>query len=354
MGKSLFIDIKGDELSTHVFEVRGNKYDLKESGKFPLSGKYDFALDVIPEGIENAYLSLPLGCLNFRIIDLPFSDKDRIREILPFELDGMILGGSESVIFDDIVLGTSDGKNQVLAVYLEKHLMKEILEKLKLYNVDPVCVTSIELKNLLRDFNLAKLLAPVMLKDEDRIALALEEMKTPTINLRRNEFSYTRNIERINKSLRITAVLLILVALVVSSDILFKVISTRTEIAHLKKEMRRTYQDIFPGEKNIMNELYQLKSHMKELTNKADAFLGVSPLALLSKLSAVDMHGAVINEITVDKNHISLRGEAQSLSDIQKLQDRLKQVFDGVNISDSKASAQGRMMFTITARDKSA
>jgi hypothetical protein len=56
----------------------------------------------------------------------------------------------------------------------------------------------------------------------------------------------------------------------------------------------------------------------------------------------------------VDKNHILLRGEAQSLSDIQKLQDRLKQVFDGVNISDSKASAQGRMMFTITAREKSA
>lgn len=353
MGKSLFIDIKDDELSTYIFEVRGNKYDLKESGRFPVSEKYDFALDAIPDGIENAYLSLPLSSLNFRIIELPFSNKDRIREILPFELDGMILGGSESVIFDDVVVGASGDKNQVLAVYMEKHRMKNILEKLKASNVDPVCVTSIELKNSLGDFTLAKLLSPVMLKGEDRVALALEEMKAPTINLRRDEYSYTKDIERTNKSLRITAVFLTLIALVISSDILFKVVTTRSEIASLKNEMRKMYQDVFPGEKNIMNELYQLKSHMKDLSSKADAFLGVSPLALLLKLSALDMQGAVMNEITVDKDNISLKGEARSLSDIQKLQDRLKQVFDGVNITDSRASVQGKMMFTITAREKS-
>jgi hypothetical protein len=353
MGKALFIDIKDTELETHIFEVKGNKYVLKESGRFPLSEKFDFALGALPDGIENAYLSLPLSLLNFRVIELPFSDKDRIREILPFELDGMVLGGSESVIFDDIVLGTSDGKNQVLAVYLEKHFMREILEKLKSYDVDPVCMTSIELKTSLPEFSLARLLSPVALKDEERASLAVEEMKAPTINLRRNEFSYTKNIEKINRSLKITAVILVLVALAVSSDMLFKVISTRSEIEHLRNEMRKTYQEIFPGEKNIMNELYQLKSHMKELTNKADVFIGVSPLAVLSKLSMVDLQGAVIDEVAMDKNNISLRGEAQSLSDIQKLQDRLKQVFDGVSISDSKASAQGRMMFTITAREKS-
>ena len=67
-------------------------------------------------------MSLPLSSLNFRVIDLPFSDKDRIREILPFELDGMILGGAEKVVFDDIIVGTSDNKYQVLAVYTGEKL----------------------------------------------------------------------------------------------------------------------------------------------------------------------------------------------------------------------------------------
>jgi type II secretory pathway component PulL len=353
MGKSLFIDIKDSGLSTHIFEVRGNKWNLKESRNFPLSGKYDFNADeIFVESIENAYLSLPLSFLNFRIIDLPFSDKDRIREILPFELDGMILGGPENVIFDDIIIGASDGKHQVLAVYLEKHVLKEILGKLKSHNVDPVCVTSIELKNSVGNLTPAKLLSPVALKDEDRIALAVEEMKAPTINLRRDEFSYTRDIEKTNKSLKITASLLIFIALVFASDVLLKVISARHEIASLRNEMRKEYREIFPGEKNIMNELYQLKSHMKELQDKKDVFVGVNPLALLSKLSSIDMQGAVINEVTVDRDNISLKGEAHSLSDIQKFQDKLKQAFDGVDISDSRASAQGRMMFTITAREK--
>lgn len=286
------------------------------------------------------------------MIDLPFSDKDRIREILPFELDGMILGGSENVVIDSIVTGTSDNKHQVLAVYLEKTVMRKILEKLKSYGAEPVFVTSIGLRPVLNDFTLTKLLSPVTPAEEDRIALAAEEIKSPTINLRRDEFSYTRDIERNRKSLRVTTILIILIALLLTGDAVFKIVSTRAEIVSVKNDMRKQYQEIFPGEKNVMNELYQLKSHMKELKGKEDVFIGVDPLDLLLKLSQVDRQGSVINEVTVDKTNITVRGEAQSLSEIQQVQNRLKNILDEVNIADSKSSAQGRMMFTITAKEK--
>jgi type II secretory pathway component PulL len=133
---------------------------------------------------------------------------------------------------------------------------------------------------------------------------------------------------------------------------LFRIVSLRSDIASLRNEMRKEYQDVFPGEKNIMNELYQFKSHMKELQGREDAFIGVNALGLLLKLSQVDRRGTVINEVTMDRDNLAIRGEAPSLSDIQQLQDKLKNMFDAVNISDSKASAQGRMMFTITAKEK--
>ena len=351
MGKVLFIDVKEGEVSTYLFEVSGGGYVLKEKKEYPLSEKYNFSIDAIPEDVEDTYLSLPLSLLNFRVIDLPFSNKDRIREILPFELDGMILGGQENVVIDSIVTGASDNKHQVLAVYLEKTVIRKILEKLKSFGAEPVFVSSLGMRPLLKDFTLTKLLSPTT-PEEDRVALAAEEIKSPTINLRRDEFSYTRDIERNRKSLRVTAVLILLIVLLLAGDAVFKIVSTRAEIVSLKNDIRKQYQEIFPGEKNVMNELYQLKAHMKELKGKEDVFIGVNPLDLLLKLSQVDRQGSVINEVTADKTNITLRGEAQSLSEVQQVQNRLKSILDEVNISDSKSSAQGRMMFTITAKEK--
>lgn len=351
MGKAIFIDIQEEEFSICLFEVKGSKYEIKENKKYPLSGKYDFSFDAVSDDVENAYLSLPVSSLNFRVIDLPFSDKDRIREVLPYELDGLILGGSDKVVFDHIIVGNSENTSQILAVYIEKNIIREILDKLKSHNLDPVFVTSLELRSLMKDFDLSKLFSPVTLEDEERIALALEEMKAPTVNLRRSEFSYTRDIEKTKKSLRITAVLLILIALALSGSLLYKIVSVRYEIASLKNEIRKDYRDVFPNEKNIVNELYQFKSHMKELKTREEIFIGVKPLDVLLKISQIDRQGVVFNEVTVDRE-LALKGEAPSLSDIQQAKERLDNIFSDVSIADSKSSAQGRMMFTITAKEK--
>jgi type II secretory pathway component PulL len=352
MGKSIFIDIKDGELDAYIFEVKHGRYEIKDSKKYPVAEKHDFSIDRATEDIENTYLSLPLSSLNFRVIDLPFSDKDKIRQVLPFELDGMILGGSEKVIFDNIILSASDNKYHVLAVYVDKIVIKDILEKLKSYNLDPKFIISIELKNMLKDFSLAKLLTPAELEDKDRLALAIEEIKTPTINLRRDEFSYTRDIEKMKKSLRVTAVLGILLILVLSSILLLKIVSTRQEISSLKNERRKMYKETFPEEKNIMNELYRLKSHMKELKNKEQFFIGVNPLNLLLNLSTIDRQNVVFNEIAAHSGSFTLKGESPSLSDIQQVKVKLERLFAEVNISDSKASTQGNMLFTITAKER--
>jgi type II secretory pathway component PulL len=352
MGRSVFIDLREQELLTYVFSLRKGKYEMEETKTYPVSSRFDFSVDEAGEDIENAYLSLPVSSLNFRVIDLPFSDKNRIREILPFELDGIILGGTDTVIFDCVVLGNSGDKYQVLAVYIEKEDAREILARLKSFNLEPVFVTSIELRNILKDFSPSRLFSPEAMEDKDRISLAVEEMKAPTINLRREEFSYTRDTEKTKRSLRVTAALLICLALVLSANFLAGMISTRYQIASLRNEMRKDYQALFPEEKNIMNELLQLKSHMKELKGKENLFIGIDPLDILLKLSRVEKQSVVFNEISADRDNISMKGEAPSLSDVQQLKDRLDSLFSGVAISDSKSSAQGKMLFTITARER--
>ncbi|MEW6570054.1 MAG: GspL/Epsl periplasmic domain-containing protein [Nitrospirota bacterium] len=351
MSKYLFIDLGEREVTTYIFVVRKGAFELAESRKYPVSEKNFFPFDEVNDHIEKVYLSLPLGSLNFRVLDLPFSDKERIRQILPLELEGNILTASEGVIFDNIVLGPSNGeRHQVLVVFVQKAVIRDILEQLKSRNIDPVGITSLELRHAIKNFSIEKLLSPVTLDDNDRSALASEEIANLTINLRRDEFSYTRDIEETKKSLKFTAVLIVLFVLVLSADLMVKIWSARKEIKLIKGDIRRTYQTIFPEEKNIVNELHQLKSHMKELRGKEDSFLGIDTLSTILALSAVDRQDVILNELIMDKATVTVKGEAPSLTSIQHFKSNIDSLFTSTNISDSRASAQGKMLFTITAK----
>jgi len=352
MAKALFLDAADKELVSYVFETRQGRYELRNSSSYAFSQKYDFPPEALSEKSQDIYLSLPASMLNFRVLELPFSDRERIRGVLPFELDGMILGGSDKVVYDHVIISSSEGKSQVLAVYVEKTIIRDILSKLKTNNADPVFITCLELRHILKDFSPDKLLSFQSLDDRSRAALAGEEIRKPTIDLRKDEFAFTRDVEQTKKSLRVTAALLMAIVFVISAGLLLRITTTKSEIRSVKNEMRKRYQEMFPQEKNIMNELYQLKSHMKEMRNREDVLIGVKPLDTLLKLSKLDRQSVVFHEITTDRNSLTVRGDAPSLSDVQQIKDKMGNLFDDVAIADSKSSAEGKMSFTITAKEK--
>ena len=354
MNRLLFIDIEEADIYTYVFERGKGTYKVSQVKKYPRGEKHRFSLGELPHDIDTAYISLPLSSLNFRVIDVPFSHKDKIREVLPFELDGMILGGSDQVVYDTVIIGSPGSTNQVLAVYVDKPLIRDILDNCRSHTIDPEYITSIELRSMGKDFSLEQLLAPVSVDEQDRISLALEEIKAPTINLRRGEFAYTRSLEETKKSLKVTAILAILIMALLSAGLVFKIVSTKAEIGSIKKDLRKNYLELFPEEKHIVNEIHQLKSHMKELKQKEEVLVGVSPLTLLLKLSRIDNQHARFHEISIQNESITFKGEAPSLRDIQNIKVELERFFDDVSIADSKASASGSMIFSITAKEKKA
>jgi type II secretory pathway component PulL len=262
------------------------------------------------------------------------------------------LGGPETVIFDAVIVGRTDSAHQVLAAYIEKNRLRTILDKFKVHGIDPVCITSLELRNALEGFSLSKLVPSLSIADDKRIALAIEEIKKPTVNFRRDEFSYTRDVERTTKSLKVTAVLCTLIILVMGADVLYRILSSKQEIVFLRSEIRKSYRELFPEEKNVMNELHQLKAHVRELQGREGIFVGIKPLNVFSELARIDREGARFHEMSIEKEKLFFRGEAGSLSAVQQLRDKMRAYFDEVDISDSKASAQGKALFTITAKER--
>ena len=76
------------------------------------------------------------------------------------------------------------------------------------------------------------------------------------------------------------------------------------------------------------------------------------PLDIYLKVSSLGIKGAVLSEITIDKDLIILKGETQALSDVEAVKRTLEAPFDQVRITDTKKSAGDKNSFTITMKEK--
>jgi type II secretory pathway component PulL len=347
-------DLREEELSIFILEKKG--YGVVSRHSVPLSGgnHLSFVPDENATGIEETYLSLPLGLLNFRIVELPFSDMRKVMELLPFELDGLILGGTGDIVFDACLLDNENGRSKVLVAYLRKEVLRALLDNLRSYGVDPRAVLSLELGHAVaatsKEGFSNNLLTPVPIENDDRIGIAIRELQKPTVDFRKGEFAHTADAEKVKKSLRITAVLAILLLLLFLADTTMNIISVRRQNQALRDDIRKTYQAMFQGEKKITSETYQLKAHLKELKDKDSSFIGVSPLQALRALTRISSPGVSMSEVSVEKDIIILKGECPSLSDVQRIKSELEDILTGVSISDTKPSSGNKTFFTITAK----
>ncbi len=357
MGVTLFFDLK-DQPMLYTFEKSRGAYIKKDVQRVSVTSEYELGLERMPQDIEASYVSVPLSMLSFRTIELPFSDMKRVREVLPFELDNLILGGSGGIVFDARVIKEREGTYKFLVVCMMKDSLRKLLDAFRRQSIDIKTVTSIDLVSafdaLSSEDRIADLLmrqSPGSLRAEDRIAAAAHEMAGPAIDLRRGEFAYTGDAEKARKSLKYTLALGALLILFFLSDLSLNSFAMKKESLSIDNGIRRSYADMFPGEKKITSEIYQLKAHLRELKDKEPLFAGISPLQVMLDVTAAGKNGFSFNEIDIEKTHIMLKGECRTLSDVQTLRNSLAAFFTDAAISDTKPLTQGRTAFTITAKE---
>ncbi len=212
----------GDDQSLiHLFNITRDGYT------------YETTLDYVSQkdwmGIDEFYISLPAAILDFRILNFPFSDKEKITKAIPLELDNYIMGGSEEIVFDSINLGGDDTSVEVLVAYARKEVLNHILTQLARKNIDPRVITSIDLQTVVKTGegpdqegfrgSIAEHLIGLQKWDQNqRIIAAEQELTKPTINLRIGQFAYRKDAEKTGKALRITSILASLLALVVHAE----------------------------------------------------------------------------------------------------------------------------------------
>ncbi|MHB8881353.1 MAG: GspL/Epsl periplasmic domain-containing protein [Thermodesulfovibrionales bacterium] len=356
MGTITLLDLTSDSLA--FYRLDSDKGSSLAQGRIPLGQGELLPADLSPavSGDADYYLSIPASLLNFRIMEMPFPDLKKVRELIPFELDGLILGGSGSIVFDVSVLGPGSSGHRVLVAYIARAVLTDILERLRTFSIDPKAIISADLAHAVSS-SAGKEIAGLLLEqpqlsDEERVRLCLKEIKAPTFNFRRDEFAYKADDERQQKALRTTAVLALLILIVFLADVTVTMFALNRENRTIRQNIRKTYQSVFPGEKKITDEVYQMKAHLKVLKEKETAFVGISALQTLLDLTRISREGISLNDITIDRDLVVIRGECPSLSDAQKIKTEMETFLGEVNISDTKPSAQNRTQFTISAKGR--
>jgi len=372
-----YMEISGDpgggQVRAYVFEL--------ETGRPMQEFAFSLGEDTIvelPDGLEDTIVSVPLDWFGIRAMELPMDDPESIRDVLPYELEGLVLGDPSQMVMDAVPLdpGPSEAdmpdmnnmnnltnmnnlNRRVLAVYMDKQKLASLLDSLKLSGIDPRAVTSSELGELVQSLRSGGELSGLaygsrQLEDQQLLARARAEIEEPTVDFRRGEFAYTKESQKTRRMFIRTAALAVALVLALSGHMALKAVGLGKEAAAIEAQTLKMYSALFPGEKpeSVQGLRYKAEAKVKELRERAQLYREAGTLDLLMSLKDTMRQGLKLTEITVDSNAVILRGTAGSSEAIQAFKDDLGKFLDKVTITESGAAASGGTGFSITARKR--
>ncbi len=134
----LSIDIRDDQLCAALIEQRGGEVLVHACAHAAvdalhgpsLAGGMEAVLDQLEDIPATAVIGLPLSLASLRNLHLPFSERKKIAQILPLELEDQLLAPVDQYILDFTITGQDEEGSSVLVVAVEKAVLAELVESL--------------------------------------------------------------------------------------------------------------------------------------------------------------------------------------------------------------------------------
>jgi type II secretory pathway component PulL len=344
-----FFDIKDKNGGTlYLFEGE------RVAREIPFTLKEDFSISPTETitGLADSYLSLPVSMLNFRTLEFPFGELDKVRQALPFELEGLVLKGTDEIVMDAFPVSQTDTTYKVAAVYAEKNALRKMLDSLSALNTEPRVIGSIELREI-KDSGKSiqeALMEHSVPGGEGRVVLAREEMAAPLINLRRGPLAYTREKEEMRRSLRLSAILMGLILMVFSATLGVKIYALNKERSEVDNYIRRSYtQTLGQPPPAGASPSTILKSKIRELEERKNFLSGVPALKIMRSLTALKPQGMAFNDIAMTKERVTVKGEAPSIAEVEGLKQKMSRDFKEAQIVETRTS-EDKITFTLSLK----
>lgn len=347
-----FIDWTEEELNLYLFEKDGEMLEHLDTQSVPLENEPSqlSITSLVKESIENIYLSVPLNLLTLREKSFPFSDRNKIRDTIAYELEGMLLGNIFDYSVEHVIIESGETGSKVMAVCLEKAKLSDIINLFLSAGVDPKVVTAIDL--WLYGGNAEYIFGKPISDKALRIEAAKQELTNPSVNLRKDELAYTGDVERFKKNLRLSAILVLIFLTILSAHSLLGLASAKNTNVALTEQMQSIYQNVFPEDKNIVDVQRQFRSHLNRLKSKKASLGGIPVLDILGTIAENSNRTITLSEFSADGKNIILKGTAKSFEDVESARNILSSVFENVQVTKSSADADLKIGFTIVMKEK--
>ncbi len=145
--KILGIDINDCFLSAVVIEQSRQEIRILSCGSVGIDGETSIN-EILPELLEQVSWSGGMSCCgislsgaSLRNLSIPFIDKGKINQILPFELEDQLITPASDQIVEYSITGTSDQSSHVLVAGIENRVLRHHLENLQSSGLDPDILT---------------------------------------------------------------------------------------------------------------------------------------------------------------------------------------------------------------------
>jgi len=148
--KILGLDIRYDSVSAVLVKNNIRENFIEAHEYVPITDQKDlesiisYSLDIITKKMDVTgsvcIASFPSDRISYRNIQVPFKNRKKIRQILPFELETTLPFKVENLVIDFDTL-TSGDRNDLIVAAVEKAGIQLYLNKLKSFNIDPKIIT---------------------------------------------------------------------------------------------------------------------------------------------------------------------------------------------------------------------
>ena len=132
----LGLDIQDDLLCAVVVEQQGAEQIIHSCASLKVAGEATFAtavpglLGALDSSVDECVLGLPLSLFSLRNLSLPFSDRKKMMQVLPLELEDQLPAPVDQQVIDFVVTGSRNGGSRVLIAAVDKGILGDLISAL--------------------------------------------------------------------------------------------------------------------------------------------------------------------------------------------------------------------------------
>jgi len=153
--KIISLDIQNDKISVLLIRttLKGNSIEALSTVSVPdvstdideSENRFETALEDAIKGIDTSgaefVVSIPPNLVSYRNLRVPFKDRKKIRQVLPFEIEPTLPYPVEEVLMDFMTVRQAD-QADIIACTIKTTELTAIVDVLKKHDIDPQVVTT--------------------------------------------------------------------------------------------------------------------------------------------------------------------------------------------------------------------